>query len=276
MSEQPHTPPDEGEIHAAELAQTEEEGLKETAEDRLSDLVEAVWERKVLDRGFVRLVGHMGGDVAVVQSARVSFGHGSKGEEKDRRLIDYLIKHHHETPFEHAVFKFHVKCPIFVARQWFRHRWASYNEISGRYTTFDEGEMHLPEVLRVPDRANKQGSTGRIDPDVEKQLLARMKEHQETTWALYEELMGRGVAKEIAREVLPLSLFTEFYWTVNARSLMNFIRLRAEQHAQYEIRRYALALRDVFRETMPWTYDAFLEHIWKDLSTGIEQQQAER
>jgi thymidylate synthase (FAD) len=260
-------------MHAAEMAQIEEaedQALKVSADERLSDLVDAIWEQKVLDRGFVRLVESMGGDLAVVQSARVSFGHGSKGEEKDRRLIAYLIKHHHETPFEHAVFKFHVKCPIFVARQWFRHRWASYNEISGRYTTFDEGEMHLPHRLRLPDAANKQGSTGALDADLEKTLLSEMKAHQEETWRLYERLIASGVAKEIAREVLPLSLFTEFYWTVNSRSLMNFIRLRAEEHAQYEIRVYALAFMDVFRLQMPWTYDAFMEHIFKGLSTGVD------
>lgn len=262
----------EPEIHAAELAQIEEAGndMKESAQDRLSDLVDAVWERKVLDRGFIRLLGTLGGDDAVVQSARVSFGTGTKGEEKDRKLINYLIKHHHETPFEHAVFKFHIKCPIFVARQWFRHRWASYNEISGRYTTFDEGEMHLPDQLRMPDAVNKQGSTGRMDPAVEADLLAQMATHQKETWDLYEHLIEAGVAKEIAREVLPLSLYTQFYWTVNARSLMNFMHLRADHHAQYEIRLYAVAFLDVFREKMPWTYEAFMEHIFKGRSTGLE------
>jgi len=262
----------ERELHAAELAQLEaadEDGLKESAEERLSDLVEADWEKKVLDKGFVRLVGTLGGDDAVVQSARVSFGTGTKGEEKDRRLINYLIRHHHETPFEHAVFKFHIKCPMFVARQWFRHRWASYNEISGRYTTFDEGEMHLPEALRAPDSVNRQGSEERIDPERESRLLVEMAEHQKATWALYNRLIENGVAKEIAREVLPLSLYTQFYWTVNARSLMNFIKLRAEEHAQYEIRLYALAFMEVLERTMPWTYEAFMEHVFKGLSTGL-------
>ena len=265
---------DVSEVHAAELAQIEgdENGLKESVEERLSDMVEAKWEKQVLDRGFVRLVGTLGGDDAVVQSARVSFGTGTKGEEKDRKLISYLIKHHHETPFEHAVFKFHVKCPMFVARQWFRHRWASYNEISGRYTTFDEGEMHLPTELRVPDAVNRQGSTGRLESEVEARLLAEMADHQKATWDLYRRLLGAGVAKEIAREVLPLSLYTQFYWTVNARSLMNFIRLRAEEHAQLEIRYYALAFMEVFRLTMPWTHDAFREHVFKDLSTGLEEE----
>jgi thymidylate synthase (FAD) len=257
-------------MHAAELAQVEEAALQESADERLSDLVEAEWESRVLDRGFIRLVGMLGGDDAVVQSARVSFGSGSKGEEKDRRLIAYLLKHGHETPFEHAVFKFHVKCPFFVARQWFRHRWASYNEISGRYTTFDEGEMHLPDGLRVPDQANRQGSTGRLGAEQEQELLAVMKAHQEGTWALYRRLLEAGVAKEIAREVLPLSTYTQFYWTVNARSLMNFIRLRAEQHAQYEIRLYAVAFMEVFRLKMPWTYEAFQELVFKGLSTGLE------
>jgi thymidylate synthase (FAD) len=260
---------DRPERHAAELAQTGE-GVGESAAERLSDLVPAEWEKKVLDRGFIRLVGTLGGDDAVVQSARVSFGSGSKGEEKDRRLIAYLLRHGHETPFEHAVFKFHVKCPFFVARQWFRHRWASYNEISGRYTTFDEGEMHLPEALRVPDAENRQGSTGRLEPERERVLLEAIETHQQETWTLYARLLEEGVAKEIAREVLPLSTYTQFYWTVNARSLMNFIRLRAERHAQYEIRIYALAFLEVFRLKMPWTCEAFLEQAFKGFSSGLE------
>jgi thymidylate synthase (FAD) len=274
LSESDRQNREEPEVHAAELAQTEadENGLKESAEERLSDLVEAQWEKRILDRGFIRLVGTLGGDEAVVQSARVSFGSGTKGEEKDRKLINYLIKHHHETPFEHAVFKFHVKCPMFVARQWFRHRWASYNEISGRYTTFDEGEMHLPTELRAPDAVNRQGSSGRLESDVEARLLSEMADHQKASWDLYNRLLEAGVAKEIAREVLPLALYTEFYWTVNARSLMNFIRLRAEEHAQLEIRYYALAFMEVFRLTMPWTFDAFREHIFRDLSTGLEEE----
>lgn len=267
----PREPAPEPEIHAAEQAQLEEAEAAQNPRrgDRPGEDSLELWERKVLDRGFVRLVGMLGGDPAVVQAARVSYADGTKGEEQDRRLIHYLVKHRHETPFEHALFKFHIKCPVFVARQWFRHRWASYNEISGRYTVFDEGEMHLPERLRVPDAVNRQGSAEGLDPVREGELLAAMRTHQQQSWALYQRLIDEGVAREIAREVLPLSLYTQFYWTVNARSLMNFIDLRAERHAQYEIRAYALVMMEVFREKMPWTFDAFREHLLGDRDFGM-------
>ncbi len=213
---------------------------------------------EVLDRGFVRLVDFMGGDEAVVRSARVSFGQGTKGEEKDRKLIGYLLRHGHETPFEQSVFQLHVKCPIFVARQWFRHRWSSFNEISGRYTVFDEGEFYVPDKKRVQEKVNKQGSvTAELSDEEHRAFGERIREETERAAAAYRKLLEEGTAKELARIVLPLNMYTQFYWSVNARSLMNFIRLRCDVHAQYEIRLYAEAIREIFREKMPWTAEAF-------------------
>ena len=214
----------------------------------------------VLDRGFVRVVESVGGDAAVVRSARVSFGQETKGEEKDRRLIRYLLTHGHETPFEHAFFQFHVKCPLFVARQWLRHRWSSFNEISGRYTVFDEEEYYVPEKKRIQEKVNKQGSEVADLTDEEHAAFAgRIREETDRAIAGYRRLLEEGVAKELARIVLPLNMYTQFYWSVNGRSLMNFLSLRCDVHAQYEIRQYAFAARRFFREKMPWTAEVFEE-----------------
>lgn len=213
---------------------------------------------RVLDHGFVRLVDFMGGDGAVVQAARVSYGQGSKGEEKDRRLIRYLIIHDHGTPFEMAVFKFHVKAPIFVARQWFRHRIGSFNEISGRYTVYDDTEFYLPGVLRKPSKENRQASVPATFEN-EAHLRTLMEQAIRQSFAAYQALLEAGVARELARIVVPLATYTQFYWGVNARSLMNFLRLRLAPDAQWEIRQYARAVWNMFQDRMPWTAEAFLE-----------------
>ncbi len=214
----------------------------------------------VLDHGFVRLVDFMGGDGAVVQAARVSFGQGSKGEERDRRLIRYLMHHDHGTPFEMAVFKFHVKAPLFVARQWFRHRIGSFNEISGRYTEYNDTEFYLPRRLRKPAPHNRQASV-EAPFENETALRSRMEEAIRQAFGAYRELLAAGVARELARIVVPLATYTQFYWGVNARSLMNFLRLRLASDAQWEMRRYARAVWRVFAERMPWTAEAFLERF---------------
>jgi thymidylate synthase (FAD) len=215
-------------------------------------------EYAVLDKGLLRLVDMLGGDEAVVQAARVSFGKGSKGEAKDKLLIDYLMQHGHHTPFEHAVFKFHVKCPIFVARQWFRHRWSSFNEISGRYTEMKD-EFYVPEHWRTQKDLNYQYAN--LPEETGGPLSARLGEMFEHVYALYEDFIARGVAKEQARIILPLSLYTQFYWTVNTRSLINFLMLRLDEHAQYEIRMYAEKINEVFEAKMPWSYEAFMKHM---------------
>lgn len=219
-------------------------------------------ETRVLDKGFVRLLEVMGRDQGIVEAARVSFAGTSKGEEQDRRLIAYLLKHRHMSPFEHAVLKFHVKAPIFVMRQWIRHRIASYNEISARYTEVQD-EYYAPEAWRAQDARNKQGSIARA-PALDQAALTRRYEAQvRASLATYRELLKAGAARELARMVLPLCLYTEFYWTINARSLMNFLSLRADAHAQWEIQRYAEALAAHFAREMPWTHAAFLDHVWE-------------
>ncbi|MBN2413025.1 FAD-dependent thymidylate synthase [candidate division KSB1 bacterium] len=212
----------------------------------------------MLDLGLVRLVSFMGGDDAVVQAARVSFGKGVTNDERDKKLLFYLMANRHETPFEHSVFKFHIKCPIFVARQWFRHRMASYNEISGRYSEMKE-EFFVPETLRTQKTRNYKYSILEENTNVE--LKARLREHFDSSYKLYHELLEQGVAKEHARIVLPLSLYTQFYWTINARALMNFLSLRMEEHAQYEIRQYAEIINELFKEKMPWTQEAFMKYV---------------
>jgi thymidylate synthase (FAD) len=209
----------------------------------------------VLDKGFVRLVEFMGGDRGVVDSARVSYGGKSKGEEADRKLIAYLLKHQHMTPFEHSVFKFHVSCPIFVMRQWIRHRMASYNEVSYRYTEVKD-EFYVPEKWRVQDVKNKQGSLASAELD-HAEMSRAFTEQVRAALACYKKMIEAGVAREMARMVLPVNLYTQFYWTINARSLMNFVTLRADSHAQWEIQRYAEAIAGFFQAKMPWTYEAF-------------------
>ncbi|MFN0151463.1 MAG: FAD-dependent thymidylate synthase [bacterium] len=219
----------------------------------------ALAEKRLLDHGFIRLVDVMGDDTAVVQAARVSYGQGSKGEEKDKKLIAFLMKNHHETPFEMANFKFHARTPIFVARQWFRHRWGSFNEISGRYTELAY-EFYVPARLRRQLAKNYQFEES-FDAAENARVREQLAAHFQASYRLYAELLEKGVAKEEARIVLPLSLYTEFYWSVNARALMNFLKLRAEVHAQYEIRVYAEAALEIFRERMPWTCEAFEQFV---------------
>jgi thymidylate synthase (FAD) len=211
--------------------------------------------RKVLDKGFVRLVDFMGGDQRAVESARVTFGSLSKGETKDKKLVEYLLAHAHHSPFEHSVFQFHIKLPIFVARQWMRHRMASYNEISARYTEVTE-EFYIPAEFRVQDKINRQGSlkSGALDNAA---LLEIYRKSLEGSYAAYRALIESGVAREMARMVLPVAQYTQFHWTVNARSLMNFLSLRMDPHAQLEIREYARVIAEIFKARMPWTWEAF-------------------
>ncbi|MBN1999742.1 FAD-dependent thymidylate synthase [candidate division KSB1 bacterium] len=215
-------------------------------------------EDKVLDLGFLKLVDFMGGDLAVVQAARVSVGKGVTHDIRDKKLVEFLLAHKHETPFEHSVFKFHVKCPIFVARQWFRHRISSFNEISGRYTEMKE-EFCLPDRLRTQKARNYQYME--LPQEKNNMLREKIALHYESCYKLYRELLDDGVAKEHARLVLPQSLYTQFYWTVNGRALMNFLALRLDEHAQYEIRQYAEKIAKIFSEKMPWSYEAFEKYV---------------
>ena len=227
---------------------------------------------KVLDKGFVRLVDFMGGDQGVVDAARVSYGGISKGAEADKKLIGYLLKHSHMTPFEHSVFKFHVSAPIFVARQWFRHRFAAYNEVSFRYTEVKD-YFYMPEKWRGQDKKNKQGSSAAIVLDQDA-LHKAFKIQVDASLETYKKMIEMGVAREMARMILPVNLYTEFYWTVNARSLMNFVALRADGHAQLEIQAYGEAMARQFKALMPWTYEAFLRDGWKGENASIAAERA--
>ncbi len=215
----------------------------------------------VLDKGFVRLESTMGGDQAVLRSARVSYQSDPISEEKDRKLIAYLLAHKHGTPFEHAVFTFHVKLPIFVARQWIRHRMSSYNETSFRYRVAPE-EFYIPEKWRAQETgagANKQGS---IAADLHHGIHSgNLELHSKDAMRRYKIMIDSGVAKEMARMILPVNLYTEWYWTVNARALLHFLELRCESHAQWEIRQYAHALAFLMRQETPWTFDAWASSV---------------
>lgn len=227
----------------------------------------------VLDHGFVRVIDYMGDDNAVVQAARVSYGRGTKMISEDRSLINYLMRHWHTTPFEMAEIKFHVKLPIFVARQWIRHRTASVNEYSGRYSVLD-GEFYLPEAqqLKAQSATNRQGRGDVLGPDEARRVLAILREDGERThanygWMLNEDESGAapdpsrdGLARELARINLTLATYTQWYWKTNLHNLMNFLRLRADAHAQFEIRVYAEAMLDVMKRWVPLSYEAFLEY----------------
>ena len=217
-------------------------------------------EIKVLDKGFVIFKGCMDGDMGVVDAARVSYKSEAKTEDENRKLIAYLLKHNHGTPLEHAVFKFHVKSPLFVARQWFRHRMASYNETSFRYREAPE-EFYIPEKWRTQDVKNKQGSIV-LDDSEYSSFSESLVDHCKMAKNAYDAMLRAGVAREQARMVLPVNLYTEFYWTVNARSLMNFVGLRSDNHAQWEMRQYSHALATFFRREMPWTFGAFFNQLF--------------
>lgn len=214
----------------------------------------------VLDHGSIKLVDFMGGDHRVDQAAGVSLGRfdRQRDTEQQRKIINYMIKHRHGTPFEHSVFTFHVKCPMFVRTEWMRHRIGSFNEISGRYTQLPK-EFYVPDKLRIQDPNNKQGS---IEPTLELGI-EQMNDsrdyvlHMISAWDRYQIMLLNGYAREHARMVLPVAFYTEFVWTVNARALMNFISLRMTLDAQYEIRVYAEAAYDIMMEKMPLTTEAF-------------------
>ncbi|MFN3284254.1 MAG: FAD-dependent thymidylate synthase [Pseudothermotoga sp.] len=190
---------------------------------------------------------NMGNDISVVRAARISHGKEPIDEQRDKKLLEHLMKSGHESPFEHIVFTFHVKCPIFVARQWMRHRIASYNELSGRYTEFND-EFYLPDFGK------------RIGKDQAEKARQIFEQAYEVSYQCYKQLLEVGFQREIARLVLPLATYTQFIWTVNGRSLMNFLSLRADSHAQWEMQQFAIAVARIFKQLCPWTYEAFLKH----------------
>jgi thymidylate synthase (FAD) len=214
----------------------------------------------VLDHGFVRLDGAMADDLSVVNGARVSFARRKEEmDESDAGLIRFLMRHRHGTPFEHNAFRFHVRCPIFVAREWFRHRVGSFNEFSMRYARASD-EFYVPEPEDVRTQVGKPGSYTfePVSDEIAEETRETLQEIYRGAYEAYERLVELGVAREVARAALPVGAYTEFYWTVNARSLMNFVSLRNSETAQREIRRYAEACERFLEEQMPVTYAAFV------------------
>lgn len=219
----------------------------------------------------VRLVDHMGSDSAIVQAARVSYGEGTKTVNEDRQLIRYLMRHWHTTPFEMVEFKFHVKVPIFVARQWLRHRTASVNELSARYSIIKD-DFWIPSEYRSQSSTNKQGSsdTSFEDPS------ARMSQLQssDAAFQIYDGLVTRGISRELARVHLPQSTFTEFYWKINLHNLFHFLRLRMDSHAQQEIRECACQMFELIRPIVPISCEAFLDYRLNSMALSGPEMRA--
>lgn len=220
-------------------------------------------EIKCLDHGFVRLVDFMGDDSSIVQSARVSYGKGTKSVREDTTLIRYLMRHQHTSPFEMVELKFHIRLPIFVARQWIRHRTANVNEYSGRYSEMTD-DFYIPELdqIRTQDEVNKQGrSDKKIDVETATEILGSMEQHQKESYNEYLKYLEKGVAREIARINLPLSSYTEWYWKIDLHNLFRFLKLRLDWHAQYEIRIYAEAIANIVKELYPISFKAFSDYV---------------
>jgi thymidylate synthase (FAD) len=218
----------------------------------------------VLDHGFIRVVDYMGDDAAVVQAARVSYGRGTRKTSEDEGLIRYLMRHYHSTPFEMCEIKYHVKLPIFVARQWIRHRTANVNEYSARYSIMDKDfYLPAPEHLAAQSANNRQGRGDVLDSATATRVLDLLRDDAEQTYGHYEEMLdeeGIGLARELARMNLTLNTYTQWYWKTDLHNLFGFLRLRADSHAQYEIRAYAEAMLETVKAWVPLSYGAFCDY----------------
>ncbi len=227
----------------------------------------------VLDQGFIRVIDYMGDDAGIVQAARVSYGRGTKQISNDRGLINYLMRHRHTSPFEMCEIKLHIKLPIFIARQWIRHRTANVNEYSARYSVLEEAfYTPAPEHLAAQSQTNRQGRADVLEGPESRDALGRIQAHSTDSYELYLSLLNedragdvqdpdkKGLARELARMTLPLNTYTEWYWKIDLHNLLHFSALRADSHAQYEIRAYAEVLLDVLKRWVPLAYDAFLDY----------------
>ena len=237
----------------------------------------------VLDHGFIRVIDYMGDDSAIVQAARVSYGKGTKMVNEDRGLINYLMRHRHSTPFEMLEGKFHVKLPIFVARQWIRHRTANVNEYSQRYSILDK-EFYIPhpEQLATQSTTNRQGRADVLQGEQAERVLQLLREDASRAYEHYEEMLNidsqgnildptrSGLARELARMNLSVNFYTQWYWKADLHNLMHFISLRADPHAQYEIRVYAEVLATILQKWVPITYDAFMDYRMGSVSLSTK------
>lgn len=227
----------------------------------------------MLDHGFIRVIDYMGDDNAIVQAARVSYGKGTKKVNEDAGLINYLMRHRHSTPFEMCEIKFHIKLPIFIARQWIRHRTANVNEYSARYSILDK-EFYIPplEQLSAQSQSNRQGRGEVLQGEEAARVLALLRQDSELCYEHYQEMLNQdetgnvlnpdrtGLARELARMNLNLNYYTQWYWKVDLHNLMHFLSLRADSHAQYEIQVYAKAMIDILKRWVPVTYEAFMDY----------------
>jgi thymidylate synthase (FAD) len=264
-------------------------GMEQDREREVAELRATGWETRratvaaleeilytplpLLDRGFLRVVDYMGDDGAIVQAARVSYGRGTRKVSEDRGLIHYLMRHRHSTPFEMCEIKLHVKLPIFVARQWIRHRTANVNEYSARYSILDnEFYVPAPENLAAQSAANRQGRGEVLQGAEAAHVLALLREDSRRQYAHYMEMLNEteagapadaervGLARELARMGLTLNFYTQWYWKTDLHNLMHFLSLRGDPHAQYEIRVYAEAMLEIMRRWVPLCHEAFLQH----------------
>jgi len=253
-----------------DLQSQKNETKRVTAPNLEKILYEAI---PILDHGFIRVIDYMGNDTSIVQAARVSYGKGTKQVSTDSGLIKYLMRHWHSTPFEMCEIKYHIKLPIFIARQWIRHRTANVNEYSARYSILDK-EFYLPkkEHLAAQSKNNRQGRGEVLEGEQANKVLSLLKDDAERTYDNYETMLNErydgsvvnesehGLARELARMNLTLNTYTQWYWKTDLLNLMNFLRLRADSHAQYEIRAYADAMLNTLKSWVPITYDAFLDY----------------
>ena len=216
---------------------------------------------RVLDHGFVRVIDYMGDDTAIVQAARVSYGEGTKSVQDDAGLIDYLMRRRHSSPFEHCEIKLHVKLPIFVARQWIRHRTANVSEISARYSVLpDEFYLPAPEDIARQSDSNKQGRGDALGGNSVAAVTQVLRDGAGRCYDDYGELLDTGLARELARISLPLSAYTQWYWKIDLHNLFHFLQLRLDPHAQLEIRRYAEVIAGIVRQWVPLAWAAFVRH----------------
>ncbi len=254
------TPEQKAEI--AEARSAARPTLRATAEGMERHLYVA---HEVLDHGLVRVIDYMGDDAAITQAARVSYGRGTKAVTNDEGLIRYLMRHWHSTPFEMCEVKFHVKLPVFVARQWIRHRTANVNEYSARYSILDR-EFYIParEHLAAQSTVNNQGRGEILEGDEAQRVLDVLRDDAMRAYDHYEDMLSqegqKGLARELARMNLPANVYTQWYWKVDLHNLFHFLRLRADTHAQYEIRAYAETMCGIVRDWVPLAYAAFEDY----------------
>ena len=220
-------------------------------------------EYKCLNYGFVRLVDIMGDDTAIVQAARTSYGKGTKSISEDKNLIRYLMRNKHTSPFEMVELKFHIKLPIFVARQWIRHRTANVNEYSGRYSEMsDEFYIPYPDNIKKQDINNKQARAKEgFDTQNTDKFVQKISATQKNVFKEYKEFLDSGMAREIARINLPLSIYTEWYWKIDLHNLLHFLKLRLDKHSQYEIRVYAEVIANILKQCVPIAWEAFEDYV---------------